>query len=443
MYAEFFCLLRQGKFFRPRTHLRVSGSPPSRLGRPTRRRGTTTLLAFGFVAALLLHACSENPARSQRAVVKTGLDVLAGQRYRPLKGKRVGLVCNQSAVNSRGEHIVELFRSQDAFQLVALFSPEHGLWGGLDENVPSGVDPQTGLTVHSLYGETRRPTPESLQGIDTLVFDVQDVGARFYTYISTMAMCMEEAARHKIKFVVFDRPNPITGTRVFGPVLDKSYEGEFISYFPLPLAHGMTIGELARMFNARFGIRCDLTVIKMRGWRRRMWFDETGLPWVKPSPNIRNLLATTLYPGFGIVERTNVSVGRGTDSPFELYGAPWMDAKRLAKEMNSRGLSGLQFVPAEFTPERSVFAGEKCFGVRVILTDRSRLDCVRAGLAFVDAIWRLHGGAFKIDEISPMIGDPTVAEKIKTGVSVDKIIRSWRPGLQRFLRDRERYLLYE
>ena len=174
-----------------------------------------------------------------------------------------------------------------------------------------------------------------------------------------------------------------------------------------------------------------------------MWFDETGLPWVKPSPNIRNLLATTLYPGFGIVERTNVSVGRGTDSPFELYGAPWMDAKRLAEEMNSRGLSGLQFVPAEFTPERSVFAGEKCFGVRVILTDRSRLDCVRAGLAFVDAIWRLHGGAFKIDEISPMIGDPTVAEKIKTGVSVDKIIRSWRPGLQRFLRDRERYLLYE
>lgn len=412
-------------------------------GRPTWRKASACLASFGFLAALLLQACSENPGPPGRPFVKTGLDVLVEQRYRPLKGKRVGLICNQSAVNSRGEHIIRLFRNQDVFQLVCLFSPEHGLWGGLEENVPSGVDPETGLTVHSLYGETRRPTAESLQGIDTLVFDAQDIGVRFYTYVSTMAMCMEEAARHRIKFVVLDRPNPITGTRVSGPVLDKSYEGQFISYFPLPLTHGMTIGELARMFNAKFGIRCDLTVVKMRGWRRRMWFDQTGLPWVNPSPNIRSLVAATLYPGFGIVERANMSVGRGTATPFELYGAPWMDGKRLAEEMNGRRLRGLQFVPAEFTPDRSVFAGERCFGVRVILTDRNRLDCLRAGLVLVEAIYRLHGDAFGIDEISPMIGDPTAAGKIKAGVSVGAIIRSWRPRLQRFLTDRERYLLYQ
>ncbi len=412
-------------------------------GRPTWRKASVCLVAFGFLAAILLQACSENPGPPGRPFVKTGLDVLVEQRYHALKGKRVGLICNQSAVNSRGEHIIRLFRNQDVFQLVCLFSPEHGLRGGLEGNVPSGVDPETGLTVHSLYGETRRPTAESLRGIDTLVFDAQDVGARFYTYISTMAMCMEEAARHRIKFVVLDRPNPITGTRVSGPVLDKSYEGQFISYFPLPLTHGMTIGELARMFNVKFRIRCDLTVVKMRGWRRRMWFDQTGLPWVNPSPNIRSLVAATLYPGFEIVERTNMSVGRGTAAPFELYGAPWMDGKRLAEEMNGRRLLGLQFVPAEFTPDRSVFASEKCFGVRVILTDRNRLDCVRAGLVLVEAIYRLHGDAFGIDEISPMIGDPTVAGKIKAGVSVVAIIRSWRPRLQRFLTDRERYLLYQ
>jgi uncharacterized protein YbbC (DUF1343 family) len=400
------------------------------------------MIASVYCVVVATCGCGGGPNPSRRPIVRTGLDVLSEQRYRLLKGRRVGLVCNHSAVNSRGQHIISLLRSQRTFHLVALFSPEHGLSGNVDERIPSGVHRETGLKLYSLYGETLRPTEESLEGIDTLVFDVQDIGARFYTYISTMAMCMEEAAKHDIRFVVLDRPNPITGRKVEGPVLDKRYEGSFISYFPLPVAHGMTIGELAQMFNKEFAIQCDLRVVTMRSWRRHMWFDETGLPWVNPSPNIRNLVAAILYPGFAIVEGTNMSVGRGTMAPFELYGAPWMNGNALAEEMNRIGPPGLQFTPAEFTPEESKFAGEKCSGVRVVLTDRDSLDCLRAGLTFVDAIYRLHGNVFEIDGIGPLIGDPTIADKIKAGVPVEKIIGDWQPRLQRFIKRRERYLLY-
>jgi len=400
-------------------------------------------MAFVGLCVALVSCTGDNRFHSsRRPVVKTGLDVLVEQRFRLLKGKRVGLICNHSAVSRLGEHIIPLFRSQSAFQLVALFSPEHGLKGNLEDQIPSGVDSETGLRVYSLYGQTLRPTEESLNGIDTLVFDIQDIGARFYTYISTMAMCMEEAASHKIKFVVLDRPNPITGTKVEGPLLDKTYERRFISYFPLPVRHGMTAGELARMFNDEFGIGCDLTVVRMRGWQRNMWFDETGLRWVNPSPNIRNLVAAALYPGFGIVEQANLSVGRGTIAPFELYGAPWMDGNRLADEMNTAGLDGLQFIPVEFMPERSAFAGEKCSGVRVVLTDRDNLHCLLAGLTFVAAIYRVHGDAFKIEQIGPMIGDPSVANKIREGLPVEKIVRDWQPRFRQFMRKRERYLLY-
>ncbi len=400
------------------------------------------MIGLSFFLILLSQWSGHSGALFHRSAVKTGLDILVEKHYRPLKGRHVGLICNHSAVNSRGEHIIPLFRRQDVFELKALFSPEHGLGGSVEEKVASGIDPETGLKLHSLYGETLRPTAESLEGIDTLVFDVQDIGARFYTYISTMAMCMEEAAKRNVRFVVLDRPNPISGTRVEGPILDKMYEGRFISYFPLPVAHGMTIGELARFFNREFKIRCDLTVVRMRGWRRRMWFDETGLPWVNPSPNIRNLVAAALYPGFCLVERTNMSVGRGTIAPFELYGAPWMDGQRLAQEMSSLDLPGLHFSPVEFTPDRSVFAGEKCSGVRVVLTDRSKLDCLRAGLFFIETIYKLHGDVFRIDAIGPMVGDPEIAGRIRQGVPVDRIISTWRPRLRAFLRKRGRYLLY-
>lgn len=395
--------------------------------------------------SMLLVFLSQAAGGSQlppRPTVETGLDVLVNTEFGSLRGRRVGLVCNHSSINSQGVHIISLFREQKEFELVSLFAPEHGLWGNLDERVPSGIDSRTGLKFHSLYGETRRPTPEALKEIDTLVFDLQDVGVRFYTYISTMAMCMEEAARHDVRFVVLDRPDPISGKYVGGPVLDESYEGRFISYFPLPVAHGMTIGELARMFNREFGIRCDLTVIRMKGWRRRMWFDETGLPWISPSPNMRNLAAATLYPGFGIVEQTNLSVGRGTIAPFELYGSPWLDGKKLAEEMTRRNLPGLQFVPVEFTPESSRFAGEKCSGVRVVVTDRDQLDTVRAGMVFVETIYRLYGDTFAVEAIGPMIGDPAAAQRIREGIAVDEIIAAWKPGLRRFQRQRQRYLLY-
>lgn len=399
------------------------------------------VVALSVLIALLSQVPGSGRLPS-RPAVKTGLDVLVETGFRPLRGRRVGLVCNQSSINSRGVHIISLFREQKEFELIALFSPEHGLWGNVDEKVSSGIDPQTGLKFYSLYGETLRPTPDALTEIDTLVFDIQDIGARFYTYISTMAICMEESARQGIRFVVLDRPNPISGRYVGGPVLDKSYEGRFVSYFSMPVAHGMTVGELARMFNREFGIRCDLTVIKMQGWRRRMWFDETGLPWTSPSPNMRNLAAAALYPGFGIVEQTNMSVGRGTIAPFELYGAPWLDGKKLAEELNRKSLPGLQFVPVEFTPDSSRFVGETCSGVRVVVTDRNQLDVVRAGMFFVETIYRLYGDTFAVEAIGPMIGDPAAAQKIKEGISADEIIAAWRVRLRQFLRQRQRYLLY-
>jgi uncharacterized protein YbbC (DUF1343 family) len=415
-----------------------------------RRRGTGFLMSWRSlimvialsVVMVILSQVAGSSQPPPRPRVKTGLDMLVETGFRPLRGCRVGVICNHTSINSRGVHILSLFREQKEFDLVSLFAPEHGLWGNLDEKVPSGIDARTGLKFHSLYGETRRPTADALKEIDTLVFDIQDVGARFYTYISTMAMCMEEAARHDVRFVVLDRPNPISGRYVGGPVLDESYEGRFISYFPMPAAHGMTVGELARMFNREFGIRCDLTVIKIQGWRRRMWFDETGLPWRSPSPNMRNLAAAALYPGFGIVEQTNLSVGRGTIAPFELYGAPWLEGKKLAGEMNRKNLSGLHFVPVEFTPDSSRFAGEICSGVRVVVTDRNQLDVVRAGMLFVETIYGLYGDTFAVKAIGPMIGDPAAAAKIKEGIAGDEIIAAWRPRLRQFLRQRQRYLLY-
>jgi uncharacterized protein YbbC (DUF1343 family) len=416
--------------------------PPGENPRTRRRKTASRAAAIALAAIFIPCGCGNSGHILRRPRVKTGLDVLIESRYRPLKGRRVGLICNHSTVSSEGEHAISLFQQQDVFELKALFSPEHGLQGKVEEKIPSGVDEESGLKIYSLYGETLRPTEESLKEIDTLVFDVQDIGARFYTYITTLAMCMEEAAKHNVRFVVLDRPNPIRGTDVQGPVLDDEYVGRFVSYKPLPLTHGMTIGELARMYNREFDVRCDLEVVKMRGWRRRMWFDETSLPWIDPSPNIRNLVEAILYPGFCIVERTNLSVGRGTFAPFELYGAPWINGEKLAKEMNSLHLPGLQFVPAEFTPDKSVFAGERCSGVRVVLTDRNKLDGVRTGLSFADAIYRLHGDSFEIDRIGPMVGDPAVAKKIKAGVPVETIIRQWRPRLKHFMNRRKRYLLY-
>ena len=265
----------------------------------------------------------------------TGLDVLRAQGFAPLQGKRVGLVTNHTGRARDGSSAIDLLHAAKNVKLVALFGPEHGIRGVLDANVPAETDDATGLPIYSLYGDTRRPTTAMLEGIDTLVIDLQDIGARFYTYMTTMAFVMEEAAKRKLPVVVLDRPNPVNGFQVEGPALDKAALS-FVGYFPMPIRHGMTLGELARLFNAENKIGADLTVVPLKNWRREDWFDDTGLPWINPSPNMRNLVQATLYPGIGAIEDTNLSVGRGTDTPFEQVGAPWVDGVKLADALNAR-----------------------------------------------------------------------------------------------------------
>jgi uncharacterized protein YbbC (DUF1343 family)/CubicO group peptidase (beta-lactamase class C family) len=333
---------------------------------------------------------SGTPARPRQEAVLTGIDKLRAEGFASLAGKRVGLVTNHTGRACDGATTIDLLHSAPGFSLVALFSPEHGIRGALDEKVPTGRDEKTGLVIHSLYGETQRPTDEMLTGIDTLVLDLQDVGARFYTYTTTMAYVLEEAAKRRIAVVVLDRPNPIGGFLIEGPTIDESARG-FTAYFPMPVRHGLTMGELALLFNAENKIGADLIVVPLQGWRRDAWFDETGLPWISPSPNMRNMNEAALYPGIGAIEATNISVGRGTDTPFEQIGAPWVDGVRLAAFLNERRLPGIRFYPLSFTPTSSKHTGQLCQGVFLLVTDRDALRPVRVGLEVAAALWRLHG----------------------------------------------------
>ncbi|HVL39485.1 MAG TPA: DUF1343 domain-containing protein, partial [Fimbriimonadaceae bacterium] len=329
------------------------------------------------VAATLLTA-STGPAQFRNGETLAGIDVLVQQGFAPLKARKVGLVTNQTGVTRDGKRNIDVMRAAGV-QLVALFSPEHGFAGTEDRSgLEDAVDPTTGLKVFSLYGQTNRPTPAMLKGIDTLVFDIADVGVRFYTYETTMAYCMEEAAKAGIRYVVLDRPNPVTGERVEGPLLDAQ-NVNFAGYHPgTPARHGMTMGELARMFNAERKIGADLTVIEMQDWRRSDWFDSTNLPWVNPSPNMRSLTAAILYPGVCLIEfARNISVGRGTDSPFEQIGADFIDGRALAALLNRRGIPGVRFYPTSFTPTTSRFEGKTIQGVRIEIVDRPAIDSVR------------------------------------------------------------------
>ncbi|MHB1531028.1 exo-beta-N-acetylmuramidase NamZ domain-containing protein [Acidithiobacillus sp.] len=373
--------------------------------------------------------------------VQAGVDVLEAERFTPLKGLRVGLITNQTGVDANGNRTVDLLSRAPGVRLVAIFSPEHGLDGDLDEKVASGMEPSLGLPVYSLYGNVKRPTGEMLQGIDALVFDVQDAGARFYTYITTMAYAMEAAAKHGIPFYVLDRPDPIGANVVQGPVLDADLES-FTGYFPLPVRYGMTIGELAEMFNAQNGIGAKLHVIRMRGYKRRDWYDETGLRWVGPSPNLRTLTEASLYPGVGLVEGANVSVGRGTDAPFGLVGAPWIKAKGFARYLNERDIPGVRFVPVTFTPSASRYQGRLCHGVRVVLTDRYVLDTPALGVEIASALTRLYPEKFQTRNILGMVGAGWVLEAIQRGEDPRLIVAQWRGSLQDFERLRSRYLLY-
>jgi uncharacterized protein YbbC (DUF1343 family) len=404
-----------------------------------------TIRRLPAMTALLLAA---GLAASAAPAVQTGLDVLVRDGFKPLAGKRVGIVTNATGIDGDRRHIVDLLRGRDGFTVTALFGPEHGIRGAADERVESGRDAKTGLPVHSLYGRTRKPTAEMLKDVDVLVFDIQDVGARFYTYITTMAYCMEAAKENGRTVVVLDRPNPIGGEVVEGPVLEEKLCGAFTGYYPLPTRHGMTVGELARLFNTHFGIGCRLEVVPMEGWRRAMDFDDTGLPWVNPSPNMRSVPAAFCYPGLGALEATNLSVGRGTPKPFEWYGAPWVDGAKACEALNARRLAGVRFRPVTFTPEavpgmpRYPHTGTACAGFAVEITDRRAFRPLTAVLHVLQVLQAHHLDAFQVKGAPGMIGRTDVGELLQAGRTPEEILKTWEPGLEAFRAARGRCLLY-
>ena len=382
------------------------------------------------------------PVQPRPVPVLTGLDALRAEGFAPLRGKRVGLVTNHTGRGRDGVAAIDLLHGAKDVSLVALFSPEHGIRGILDAKVPSETDEKTKLPIHSLYGETRRPTAEMLKGLDALVIDLQDIGARFYTYMTTMAYVMEEAAKAKIAVFVLDRPNPVNGYQIEGPVLDKAMAG-FTGYFPaMPIRHGMTLGELAKLFNGENRIGASLTVVPMKNWDRNKWFDETGLPWINPSPNMRNLLQATVYPGVGAIEGTNISVGRGTDTPFEQVGAPWIDGVQLADALNARNIPGVRFYGVRFTPTSSKYAKEECQGVFIVVTDRAALRPVRLGLELAAMLHKLYGAKYEVEAAERLFGSKDGLFRIRAGEDPAAIAASWAAGEARWRLLRSKYLLY-
>jgi uncharacterized protein YbbC (DUF1343 family)/CubicO group peptidase (beta-lactamase class C family) len=376
------------------------------------------------------------------AQVLTGIDVLERDGFKQLAGLRIGLVTNQTGRDRAGRSTIDiLFKAPDV-KLVALFSPEHGIRGLADEKVSDTKDEQTGLPIFSLYGESRRPKAEQLKNIDALVYDIQDVGVRFYTYITTLGYVMEEAGKAKLPIFVLDRPNPINGNDVEGPIADAD-KLSFTAYHTLPVRHGLTMGELARLYNDERHINADLHVIKMEGWRRAMWFDATGQTWVNPSPNMRSLTEAALYPGIGLLETTNLSVGRGTDTPFELIGAPWLDGQKLASYLNAKRIAGVRFVPVRFTPRSSVFKNEECGGVNLLITNRAQFQSVLTGLEIAVALHRLFPSDWKIESYSRLLANADTLERLQRGDSTEEIMKSWTSRMESFRAARLKYLLYE
>lgn len=399
------------------------------------------LLAAGisFVPHSLLPAQeSGNPASLP---VLNGIDVLKKNGFAPLNGLRVGLITNHTGIDRDRRATIDLLRAAPEVKLRALFSPEHGIRGALDDNkISDGVDQKTGLPVYSLYvGERRKPAPEQLRDLDALVFDIQDIGCRFYTYISTMGNCLEAAAEAKLKFFVLDRVNPINGLTLEGSLPDEPFT--FTSYHSIPLRHGMTVGELARLFNAERGWKADLTVIPLENWSRAMWFDACQQPWINPSPNMRNLTEAILYPGVGLLE-TALSVGRGTDTPFEVIGAPYIDDVKLAHELNAADVPGIRFVPIRFTPKASVFKDQECRGVYLMLLDRERCPVVDVGLQVAVTLQQLYPKDFALAKLQTLLKDKDVVDGIRSGKTVQELKQPWDAELEAFRKRREAFLLY-
>jgi uncharacterized protein YbbC (DUF1343 family)/CubicO group peptidase (beta-lactamase class C family) len=382
--------------------------------------------------------------------VKDGIDVLEAHAFRELHADathpvKVGLITNQTGIDARGMRTIDVLAHAPGLQLAAIFSPEHGITGKADTTqIADTRDAATGVPVYSMYGSTdakRRPDTAVLGGLDVLVFDIQDAGVRFYTYETTLGYFLEAAAKTGKEIVVLDRPNPVNGAFVQGPVADADRES-FVSYWRTPVRHSMTMGELARMFNGERGIGARLRVVPMEGWMRGDWFDSTGELWVNPSPNLRSLNEAVLYPGIGMIETTNVSVGRGTDTPFELVGAPWVSAADLARYLNARAISGVRFVPVQFTPSNSVYAGQQCKGVNLVITDRNALDAPELGLEIVSALEALYPHQYEMKDLDTLMVSKISLDALKLGEDPRRIAEHWRDEIQKFEEMRAKYLLY-
>jgi uncharacterized protein YbbC (DUF1343 family) len=379
---------------------------------------------------------------SHSSHIQVGLDVLEIEKFSPLKGKRVGLITNHTGLDSQGRSTIEALAHATNVKLVALFSPEHGIAGHADEKIATSKDASTGLPIYSLYGDHLRPTDEMLAGLDALVFDVQDAGVRFYTYTTTMAYCMEEAAKHNIAFFVLDRPNPLGGEIVEGPMLDPD-KTSFVAYYPLPIRYGLTIGELAQLFNSENHINADLHVIQLKNWHRNLFFESTSLRWVPPSPNLRTLKGSLLYPGLEILQNAGVSVGRGTESPFEEFGAPWINGEEVAAELNARDLAGVHFVNQPFVPVSGLYTGRRCGGVGVRVTDRSTLRSMRVGLEIAALLQKKYPKDFDASKLILLLGNADAVNALQGGTPPEKIIESWSKDLAAFDSVRRKYFLYK
>ena len=387
---------------------------------------------------------------ARNGTVKTGIDVLEERNFEGLKAvegkKHIGLVTNQTGLDASGKRTIDVLAQAPGISLDAIFSPEHGVTGTLDTtDINNSKDAATGVPVYSVYGGSdaaRRPPQEVLRTLDAIVFDIQDAGVRFYTYETTLGYFLEAAAKAGIEMIVLDRPDPITGSFVQGPGTDEGKES-FTNYWTVPVRHGMTMGELAKMFNAERNINAKLTVIAMEGWERGDWFDSTGLEWVNPSPNLRSVTEAALYPGVALIEGTNVSVGRGTDTPFELVGAPWMKSRELAAYLNTRGIAGVRFVPGTFTPTSSNYNGQECQGVNIVLTDRNGFDAPELGIELASALHKLYPADFKMEKMQGLIVNQSVYDALSAGEDPRRIQQDWMEALEKFGKIREKYLIYK
>jgi uncharacterized protein YbbC (DUF1343 family) len=389
-------------------------------------------------------------------MVQPGIEVLLKEQKHLIAGARIGAVVHPASVLPTLQHTADALLAEKSIRLVSLFGPQHGARGDKQDNMVESrfyLDADVNLSVHSLYGETRRPTEEMLSDLDVLIFDLQDIGTRVYTFIHTMAYCMQACARYGKAMVVLDRPNPINGEQVEGSLLEPEFSS-FVGLYPLPMRHGMTVGELALLYNTEFGIGCHLTVVPARGWHRRQWFDQTGLPWVMPSPNLPTLDTATVYSGMVLVEGTLVSEGRGTTRPFELVGAPYVNARSLAGRLNEMRLPGVFFRPVNFEPTFQKFAQMACGGVQIHVQDRDVFEPFLTGIAVVSAIKALYPDSFEWRRppyeyeyqrmpIEILCGGNRIPRQIEAGAPLEEIRQGWQDDVARFLAQRKSYLLYE